>query len=145
MDGDRVKTAIQASGRTIEQAATSINVSREHFNRLLNGKKPIPEKYLIKLKKIGVELPGDVIKSDNKNEEEGISFYERAIKYLRETFEEAREDHRENITDLRENNEYIRQTGLEMTDSHKTYRRMVEMCLDMGIIVPNTEKATAKK
>jgi transcriptional regulator with XRE-family HTH domain len=152
MNGDRVKAAIQASGRTIEQAATSMHVSREHFNRLLNGDRPIPEKYILKLKQIGVELPGDVIKSDVNGASSDPGFYERAMQYLKDTFEEAIEAHKEtvqskeeNLRDIRENNKGILYTNKELTDSHRTYRRMVDMCLDAGIIIPNSAKTTVKK
>jgi hypothetical protein len=146
MDPDRVKQAIESAipKRTIGQVAASLEVSREHLNRLLTRKEKFPEKYLTKLRTIGINVPTEpgVIKSDAKGEEEkGASFYERMIKYLQDTWEEAKETQKENITDLRENNRGILKTNQELTDSHKTYRKMVEMCIEMGIIVPNVQKA----
>lgn len=61
MDGSIVKTAIKASGKTQEEAAELAGIERETLVRML--KKDVPEAYVIKLRKAGIEIP-DVIKSD---------------------------------------------------------------------------------
>lgn len=146
MDPERVKAAIESAipKRTIGQVAASLEISREHLNRLLTQKKKFPDKYLAKIRTIGINIPDEpVIKSDEPEEEVDPGFFERMMEYLKKTYEEAVAVHKENLVDLRENNKGILKTANELTDSHKTYRRIVEMCLDAGIVVPSPEKARA--
>lgn len=64
MDGSIIKAAIKAAGKTQEEAAEIVGLSREHLGRLLKGEVPIV--YIDKLKAEGIDIP-DVINSDKGN------------------------------------------------------------------------------
>ncbi len=67
MKGITVKKCIKISGKTIEDVAISINVSREHLTRLLKDDLDLDETYIQLIKNSGIELIDDVIKGDEKN------------------------------------------------------------------------------
>lgn len=136
MKGPDVKDYIKASGFTQQEAAVHLGIERETLNRLLGDpEKDFPKPYLTKLKEIGVKFE-DVTKSDENYEERGYPsehVLARALKLIED-----------NLEDLRVNNRAIINTNGELTDSHKTWRRIVEKCLDAGVLSVDKNKGVVK-
>lgn len=64
MVGELVKKAIKMSGKTQEEVAEGIGVSREYLGRLLKG--VVPEIYVDKIKIFGIDLSNVNISEQNK-------------------------------------------------------------------------------
>lgn len=65
MKGKLVKTAIKISGKTQQEAADFIGITREHLNKLL--KADVPDEYITLLKNKGIEFD-NVVKSNTESD-----------------------------------------------------------------------------
>lgn len=140
MKGKIVKTALERAGRNQDEVAAALGISREHFNRMLNGE--VKDKYLDRLRSLEIPID-DVINSDSESDNSGRpsdAVWARAMRVIEEMAKDNLKDCRENIHDLRENNKSIRYTSAELTDSHRTYRTIVEKFLDVDAILFDKDK-----
>lgn len=120
MKGKLLKIAINNSGIPIKELVRKTGIPERRIYSLYD--RPVVKQiYLDKLKEAGVDLQKTTV---HKAEETASpEFYERVLKSFEASIQMAQ----------------------ELTESHKTYRKIVEQAVEAGAIVPDkTKKITAK-
>lgn len=81
---------------------------------------------------------------NSESNETSLGPTDELTKYALNLIKTAFEDHIKEIklgsTDLRENNISLRKTNDELTNSHATYRMLVEKCIESGILTIDKTK-----
>lgn len=130
MKGKDLQKAIKNNGILIAELSQKSGIPETTIFKLYK-KQEVPTHYLEKIEGAGVELP--------KTTNDGPSM--EVIKHALKLIEQSMKNFELNIQDLRDNNLSIRNTNAELTDSHRTYRGIVELCVKQGVLKVDASKS----
>lgn len=149
MKGRTVKKALKDSRFTQDKVAVIIGKDRTNVSKILADDKDVPQWIIDKLKKSGVAIPENVQESeDDGGPSEELTI--RALKLLAEHKDQLIEVMKDNISSkdrgmigLEKAQATIDYGHRELVDVNKTFRRIVDMCLDAGVVI--TDPTAAKR